>query len=375
MCKNIQYIYYCEELFVVKHKSKHSCVSAIFYNLGPSVVMENCKFHYVYNATVPPVILDGGKEVLLANFYGQRSLKFASQNGGLATPIPAHTCAVVQREFLCNCQLDQEHASVLYRLNACSGSKPQNLVMKFVVNFAFWEMLKKQDSSLAEKVQPTVDFIEQTFDIRLFDDDKDPLNKAADMLCMINKMGEGGKKCERKCEELEDTLGDGKQKPLLPKFLANIMIVVCSLLSTMVTIVIILVLVKYCKMSSIVASLVVGSQLPPPMLATLQLPWPVENMYITCQMLVTGFQSSGMTDRLLYKLSHGLGTAIVGCEKFMTFFNDLHNDSDLISPLDPLMQVQKPIEIPRVSCENQLFLWLSLLYILLATAMLGHSLY
>ena len=97
----------------------------------------------MYNATVPPVILDGGKEVLLANFYGQRSLKCASQNGGLANPIPAHTYAVVQREFLCDCQLDLKHASVLHRLNACSGSKLQNLVMKFVVNLAFWEMLKK----------------------------------------------------------------------------------------------------------------------------------------------------------------------------------------------------------------------------------------
>ena len=143
MCKNIRYIYYCEELFVAKHKSKHSCASTIFYNLGPSVVMENSKFHYMYNATVPAVILDGGKEVLLANFYGQRSLKCASQNGGLAKPIPVHTYTVVQREFLCSCQLDVEHASMLHRLNACSGSKPQNLVMKFVGNLEFWEMLKK----------------------------------------------------------------------------------------------------------------------------------------------------------------------------------------------------------------------------------------
>ena len=123
--------------------------------------------------------------------------------------------AFVQREFLWNFQLDLEHASMLHRLNACSGSKPQNLVMKFAVNFAFWEMLKKQHSPLAEKVQ---DFVEQTFDIRLFDDDKDQLNKATDMLHMINKMGENGKKCERKCRELEGTLGDVKQKLLLPKF-------------------------------------------------------------------------------------------------------------------------------------------------------------
>ena len=30
MCKSIRHIYYCEELFVIKHKSRHSCVSAIF---------------------------------------------------------------------------------------------------------------------------------------------------------------------------------------------------------------------------------------------------------------------------------------------------------------------------------------------------------
>ena len=141
----------------------------------------------MYNATVPPVILDGGKEVLLANFYGQRSLKCASQNGGLAKPIPAHTYAIVQREFLCNCQLDLKHASVLHKLNACSGSKPQNLVMKFVVNLAFWETLNKCHPPLAEKVQPTVDFVEQTFDVRLFNNDKDPLIEATDMLRMINK--------------------------------------------------------------------------------------------------------------------------------------------------------------------------------------------
>ena len=72
MCKSIRYIYYCEELFVIKHKSRHSYVSAIFYNLGPATVTKNCKFDYYYNTTVPPVILDGGRDVLLANFHGNQ---------------------------------------------------------------------------------------------------------------------------------------------------------------------------------------------------------------------------------------------------------------------------------------------------------------
>ena len=293
----------------------------------------------MYNATIPPVIFDGGKEVLLANFYGQGSLKCASQNGGLAKPIPEHTYAVVQRGFLCDCQLDLKHASVLRRLNACSGSKPKNLVMKFVVNLAFWEMLKKRHAQLAEKVQPKVDFAEQTFDVRLFDDDKDPLNKATDMLRMINKIDEDGKKHDKKKAEPED-LSDGVEiKPLLPKFLAKILIVVCSVLSTMATIIVLLILVKYCKISSILATLVIESQLPPPAPATLQLPGPVVIMVIACHTLIDGLQSTGMVDNVPQNSFEGLARAVERCEQFLTLFNKVYNDTAQIPPMSPLMQV------------------------------------
>ena len=42
MCKNIGYKFYCEELFIVKHKSKCSCKSAIYFNLGCEIIKENC---------------------------------------------------------------------------------------------------------------------------------------------------------------------------------------------------------------------------------------------------------------------------------------------------------------------------------------------
>ena len=94
MCKSIRHIYYCEELFVIKHKSRHSCVSAIFCNLCPATITKNCKFNYYYNTTIPPVTLDGGRDVLLANFHRPRSLKCSSVNGGLAKSAPEHTYAV-----------------------------------------------------------------------------------------------------------------------------------------------------------------------------------------------------------------------------------------------------------------------------------------
>ena len=140
MCKSIRHIYYCEELFVIRHKSRHSCVSAIFYNLGPATIMKNCKFDYYYNTTVPPVILDGERDVLLANFHGPRALKCSSVNGGLPKPAPEIICAVVNREFLCDCQLDLEHASVLRQLSSCANSSSSKMHMKFTMNLAFWEM-------------------------------------------------------------------------------------------------------------------------------------------------------------------------------------------------------------------------------------------
>ena len=103
----------------------------------PATITKNCKFDYYYNTTVPPVILDGGRDVLLANFHGPRALKCSSMNGGLSKPAPEIMFAVVNREFLCDCQLDLEHASVLRQLSSCANSSSR-MHMKFTINLAFW---------------------------------------------------------------------------------------------------------------------------------------------------------------------------------------------------------------------------------------------
>ena len=60
-CIRIGYEFYCKELFVVKHKSKFSCKSAIYLDLNPEIIKENCKFDFNYNKTdITPTVLDGG---------------------------------------------------------------------------------------------------------------------------------------------------------------------------------------------------------------------------------------------------------------------------------------------------------------------------
>ena len=44
--------FYCEKLFVVKHKTKYSCESALYFDLGTEIIKENCDFQYYFNTDV-----------------------------------------------------------------------------------------------------------------------------------------------------------------------------------------------------------------------------------------------------------------------------------------------------------------------------------
>ena len=46
-CKRIGDEFYCE-LFVVKHKTKYSCESAIYFDLGTDIIKDNCNFRFYY---------------------------------------------------------------------------------------------------------------------------------------------------------------------------------------------------------------------------------------------------------------------------------------------------------------------------------------
>ena len=67
-CRKIGYEYFCKELFVVKSKHKYSCASAVYFNSNQGI-KENCDFFYYHNKTdISPSVLDGGKQVILANW-------------------------------------------------------------------------------------------------------------------------------------------------------------------------------------------------------------------------------------------------------------------------------------------------------------------
>ena len=115
-CKKIGYKYYCEELFVVKSKTRCSCASAIYLNLGPEIIKENCEFEFHYNKTdVKPTVLDGGYQIILANWPSYKKIMCA-HNNNIPISIPSHPYVLMNRSILCNCDVEAESNFLLESL-------------------------------------------------------------------------------------------------------------------------------------------------------------------------------------------------------------------------------------------------------------------
>ena len=74
-CNRIGYEFYCEELFVVRHKSIYSCKSAIYFDLDTEIIKQNCDFIFYYNKSdITLTVLDGGNEIILANWPNDKCI-------------------------------------------------------------------------------------------------------------------------------------------------------------------------------------------------------------------------------------------------------------------------------------------------------------
>ena len=135
-CKRIGYEFYCEELFIVKHKSSYSCESAIYFNLTTDIIKSNCNFDFYFNKTdITPTVLDGGDEIVLANWPNDKHI-ICNINNDIPVKIPSHPYILVNRSVLCNCSIEADNHYLLESIATCDNkdSKP---VMYFTINMAF----------------------------------------------------------------------------------------------------------------------------------------------------------------------------------------------------------------------------------------------
>ena len=132
--------FYCEELFIVKHKSSYSCESAIYFNLTMNIIRNNCDFNFYFNNTKStPTVLDGGDEIILANWPNDKHL-ICNINNDIPVKIPSHPYVLVNRSILCNCGIEADNHHLLESVASCN-KRITKLTMYFTINLAFTNYL------------------------------------------------------------------------------------------------------------------------------------------------------------------------------------------------------------------------------------------
>ena len=146
-CKKIDYEYFCEELFLVKSKHRFSCASAVYFYLNHEI-KQNCNFDYHFNKTdITPLVLDGGQQTILAIWPNYKRL-LCTYNNNIPVNIPSHLYVLLDKNILCNCNIEAEDNLLLESLAACGGNNIQKLEMFFTVNLAFLDHLEDLTAAL-----------------------------------------------------------------------------------------------------------------------------------------------------------------------------------------------------------------------------------
>ena len=132
---------------MVKSKHKYSCASAVYFNSDHDV-KENCDFYYYHNKLdVTPSVLHGGRQIILANWPNYKRI-ICTYNNNILVNIPSHPYVLLDRNILCNCDIEAESSFLLESLAACGEHEIPDLEMYFTVNLAFVDYLEELNESI-----------------------------------------------------------------------------------------------------------------------------------------------------------------------------------------------------------------------------------
>ena len=97
-------------------------------------------FYFFFNKTdVTPTVLDGGDEIVLANWPNDKHI-ICNINNDIPVKILSHLYVLVNRSVLCNCRIEADNHHLLESISTCN-SKISKLTMYFTINLAFTNYL------------------------------------------------------------------------------------------------------------------------------------------------------------------------------------------------------------------------------------------
>ena len=145
-----------------KSKHKYSCASTMYFNSNHDI-KANCDFYYYHNKTdVKPSALDGGKQIILANWPNYKRI-ICTYNNNIPVNIPSHPYVLLDRNILCNCDIEEESNFLLESLATCKEHEKLDLEMYFTVNLAFVDYLEQLNETITTLINRNWTSARQSF--------------------------------------------------------------------------------------------------------------------------------------------------------------------------------------------------------------------
>ena len=258
MFKRIGYEYYCEELLVVKSKSKYSCASALYFQSDKQTIKDNCIFDYYYNKTdVKPSILDGGHEIILANWPSFKRIVCSTHNN-IPIEIPSHLYVLLNRTILCNCIIEAENNFLLESIAACDPDDDgADLEMYFMVNTAFLNYFEELINTMEAAFLHNITTQEHILPISLESDDfdKELLAAPETLRELVEKYKKRKLNFDRQHETLDKEDDTIIETSIFNHLASKIFIFIMAILSLIIALIVIMLIFKGEKMRALVTNL------------------------------------------------------------------------------------------------------------------------
>ena len=181
LCAKIGYMYYCEYAHLLKERTEHTCMSAIYYDQGSDIKAKQCKTIITFDTTPESKILDASDLLILSNL--QRPWTIACKDISRVFEIEYSTYRILNRSELCECSLTAGNYLLSY-MNINCGNAPEardgyfttyysfNKIVLDVItekfNIQLDENTKNQAALLHDDIPvydfPTIDFVQTTTD-------------------------------------------------------------------------------------------------------------------------------------------------------------------------------------------------------------------
>ena len=244
------------------------------------MIRANCEFQYYYNKTdIKPTILDGGFQVILANWPNYRKIMYL-HNNNIPINIPGHPYILMNRSILCNCDIEAESNFLLESLAACEGSETKtDLEIHFTLNLAFVNYFDDMMEELGIPVSQIWTTQEQILPLSLetFEINPNLLNTPKTLRELAIQYQNRRNTLNKREQELDNPEKNLKFRSFLNNFLADILIFTSTLITLLITLVIIYVMYGQSKLKALVTDIAMQR------IRTVEAA-DVSNMLCTCKM-------------------------------------------------------------------------------------------